>query len=57
MALDRNPVVRRVREFLARMARKTSNQQAAMAGLEKMFRTTRIHVGPKTWTREDLHER
>jgi len=56
MALDRNPVVRRVRDLLARLARKTGSQ-AAMAGLEEMFRTTRVRVGPRTWTRDDLHER
>jgi len=42
MALDRKGVFRRVCDLLAHLGRKR-NRQAAMAGLEKMFRTTRIH--------------
>jgi hypothetical protein len=32
-------------------------RQLALADIEDIFRTTRIQVGDRTWTRDDLHER
>ena len=58
VALDRSTSVNRmVREFLAGLVRETDRQQAALARLDEIFRTTRIQVGRRTWKREDLHER
>lgn len=58
VALDRNTSVNQlVREYLARLVRETDERSAALAKIERIFRTTRLDVGPKTWKREDLHER
>ena len=58
VALDRNTSVNQlVRDFLAGLVRETDRRRAAMADLDEMFRTTRIRVGRRAWTREDLHER
>jgi hypothetical protein len=58
VALERSTSVNQmVREFLAGLVRETDRQQVALAGLDEIFRTTRIQVGRRTWKREDLHER
>jgi hypothetical protein len=58
IALDRNTSVNQlVREFLVRLVRETDHQQAALADLEEIFRTTHAEVGVRGWTRDDLHER
>ena len=58
VALERSTSVNQlVREFLARLVRETDRQQAALARVDEVFRTTRIQVGRRTWKREDLHER
>ncbi|MDP2996332.1 MAG: DUF6364 family protein [Bryobacterales bacterium] len=46
-----------VREFLASLVREADRQRAALARLDKIFLTTRIQVGRRTWKREDLYER
>jgi hypothetical protein len=57
-AIDRNTSVNQlVRDYLARLARESSRQQAALAGLEEVFRASRVEVGRRTWTRDDLHQR
>jgi len=57
-AIDRNTSVNQlVRDYLARVARESSQQQAALSRLEEIFRTSRVEVGRRTWTREDLYER
>ena len=57
-ALDRNTSVNQlVREYLARLVSEADQQQAALARMERIFRTDRIQVGRRTWRREDLHER
>jgi predicted transcriptional regulator len=33
------------------------SREAAAKGVEAFFRRSRAKVGPKTWTRDDLHER
>ena len=58
VALDRNTSVNQlVRDFLADLVRESGRQQAALAELDEMFRTSTLRVGRRTWTREDLHER
>ena len=58
VALDRNTSVNQlVRDYLARLVRETDQRQAALARLEEVFRTNRIEVGPRTWKRDDLHDR
>jgi Family of unknown function (DUF6364) len=58
VALDRNTSVNQlVREYLTRLTRETDERRAALARTERIFRTTRLDVGPQTWRREDLHER
>ena len=57
-ALDRDTSVNQlVRDYLAQLVRETDQQQAALAGLDEIFRTSRFELGPKTWTRDELHER
>jgi hypothetical protein len=58
VALDRNSSVNQlVREFLDRLVREQDQRANAMANLEEIFQTTRVRVGRRNWTREDLHER
>lgn len=47
-----------VREYLKRMAAKEEQStETVIAGLRKHFRAPGVVIGPRTWTREDLHER
>lgn len=58
LALDRNTSVNQlVREFLEHLVQEQGRRQAAQADIEDMFRTTRVEVGRRNWTRHDLHER
>ena len=58
VALDRDTSVNQlVRDYLAQLVRETYRQQAALASLDEIFRTSRFEIGSKTWTRDDLHER
>jgi hypothetical protein len=58
VALDRDTSVNQlVRDYLAQLVRETDQQQAALASLDEIFQTSRFEIGPKTWTRDDLHER
>ena len=58
IALDRNTSVNQlVRDFLAGLVEETDRRKAVLADLDEIFRTTRFDVGPRTWTRDDLHER
>jgi len=57
-ALDRKTSVNQlVRDYLAQFAGATDEQKAAMARLEELYRTSEFEMGPRTWTREELHER
>jgi hypothetical protein len=57
IALDRNTSVNQmIREYLAETVRGTGREQAAVAELDRLFRTTRGKVGKASWTRDDLHE-
>ena len=58
VALDRNSSVNQlVREYLDRLVREQDQRANAMSNLEEIFQTTRVRVGRRNWTREDLHER
>lgn len=58
LALDRNTSVNQmVREYLAETVRGADREHAAVAELDRLFRTTRAKVGKITWTRDQLHER
>jgi predicted FMN-binding regulatory protein PaiB len=58
VAINRNTSVNRlVRDYLSRLARESSQQQAALTRLEGIFRTSPVVVGRRAWTRGDLHER
>jgi hypothetical protein len=58
VALDRDTSVNQlVREFLDSLVREAGQRQAAVRRLDRFFRSNRAAMGPRTWTREDLHER
>jgi len=58
IALDRNTSVNRmVREYLTETVRGKERERAAVAGLDRLFRTTKGRVGRVSWTRNELHER
>jgi hypothetical protein len=58
VALDRNTSVNQlVRDFLAQLVRESSRQQAAAERMDEIFKTHRVRIGRRAWTREDLHER
>jgi hypothetical protein len=58
LAVERDTSVNQlVREFLENLVKEASPRQAALAEIDEIFRTTRIKMGKRTWTREDLHER
>lgn len=58
VALDRNTSVNQmVRDYLMEVVRQTDRRRVARKRLDKIFRTCRVEVGRRTWTREDLHER
>jgi hypothetical protein len=58
VALDRNTSVNQlVRDYLADLVRETDRQHTALANLDRVFRESRIRVGRRNWTRQDLHER
>ena len=47
-----------IRGFLESVARReTAERQRALQQLEASFRKYSRPMGPRTWTREDLHER
>ncbi len=58
LALDRNTTVNKlVREYLRNFVEEQSRRKAALARLSKMMDSGILEVGPRTWSREDLHER
>jgi predicted transcriptional regulator len=49
-----------IREHLQRIATEEDNsgrKRRELEALERSFRKFRFHVGPRTWKREELHER
>jgi hypothetical protein len=58
VAIDPNTSVNRlIRDFLVRLVREKDRQQAALADRDEIFRTTRMRIGRRSWTREGLHKR
>jgi hypothetical protein len=58
VAVDRRTSVNQlVREFLTGLVREAGGHQAALARMDEVFRTTRVEIGQRSWTREELHER
>lgn len=57
-ALDRNTSVNQlVREYLEGLVQQSDRRKAALADIQEMFRTTKIQIGKRNWTRDDLYER
>jgi len=65
VALDRNTSVNQlVRDYLKQLAgekerqkQEAAQRKLAQKRLEKIFRESRVKIGPITWTRDDLYER
>ena len=46
-----------IREFLEELAQSESQVAKARRRIVELCRETRAEVGPKAWTRDELHER
>jgi hypothetical protein len=46
-----------IREFLAGITERESRAAAARARIAEICRTSTAEVGPRTWSRDELHER
>jgi metal-responsive CopG/Arc/MetJ family transcriptional regulator len=46
-----------IREFLEELAERESRAVQARRRIVELCRTAQAEVGPRTWTRDDLHER
>jgi hypothetical protein len=59
IALDRDTSVNQlVREYLSKLIQDEKVKRASsLAELEEIFRASRVSIGGKTWTRDELHER
>jgi predicted transcriptional regulator len=61
IALDRDTTLTGlVREYLEKLAAENAQsdeKRRAMEKLEESFKRFEVHVGKRTWTRADLHER
>jgi hypothetical protein len=58
VALERDTSVNQmIRDYLAQMVQDSARREAAVAGLDEVFRKCKIVLGPITWKRDDLHER
>jgi hypothetical protein len=57
-ALDRNTSVNQmVREYLIQVTQEADQQKAAFANIDDIFRSCRVNVGSRNWTRDELHDR
>jgi hypothetical protein len=57
-ALERRTTVNQlVREFLASLVAQPTRRKTARQRLAAMMDRGIVDLGPRTWTREDLHER
>lgn len=58
-ALDRDTTVTAlVRDFLTELsAAQAQENEIYAAELARAFKENQVHIGPRTWTREQLHER
>ncbi len=58
IAADRSTTLNAmIREFLQELAERESQTAQARKRIAELCRASRAEVGPKTWTRDDLHER
>jgi metal-responsive CopG/Arc/MetJ family transcriptional regulator len=46
-----------IREFLEKLARRESQAAKARHRIVELCRETRAEIGPRTWSRDELHER
>ncbi len=58
IAADRSTTLNAmIREFLEELARRESRAAKARRRIVELCRETRAEVGPRTWSRDELHER
>jgi hypothetical protein len=58
VALERDISVNQmVRDYLAQTVHDSARREAAIAGVDEVFRECKIVLGPIRWKRDDLHER
>ena len=46
-----------IRDFLAELTARESSAAAARARIAELCRASTAEVGPRTWSRDELHER
>lgn len=58
IAADRSTTLNAmIREFLADLTERESRAAAARARIAELSRASRAEVGPRTWNRDELHDR
>ena len=58
IAADRSTTLNAmIREFLEELARQESHAVKARRRIVELCRKTRAEVGPRTWSRDEIHER
>ena len=58
IAADRSTTLNAmIREFLQQLAEQESKGMQARHRIVELCRKTQAEVGPRTWSRDDLHER
>ena len=58
IAADRSTTLNAmIREFLEELARQESRAVKARRRIVELCRKTRAEVGPRTWSRDEIHER
>jgi metal-responsive CopG/Arc/MetJ family transcriptional regulator len=58
IAADRSTTLNAmIREFLEELARRESQAMKARSRIIELCRKTQAEIGPRTWTRDELHER
>ena len=58
IAADRSTTLNAmIREFLEELARRESRATLARERIVDLCRNSRAEIGPRTWTRDALHER
>lgn len=58
LAIERNTSVNQlVRDYLAELVSQQDRRQRAWERIERRMRERKAVIGPRTWTRDDLHAR
>lgn len=58
LALERKTSVNQlVREYLEELVARPDRRRSAWQRIERRMREPKLVLGPRTWTRDDLHER